>query len=430
MKNAIKKKLIEYWQTTPRDYRSQIYGIITPRAGGEFTLTCYSVKETKRYGIQMTEVNRAWSDRDYYQYKNIWKNWFGSTMIDFDEQRNHPQESYAWYNGKWGAKMKWSNGGEWFMPYVKYINLDALAETRYKYCAYDRYNGNLSLIHYCRLFAKHKEVEHLSKGCYWEFINEKFLDKMKADKGLRDFFRSQTKTITHEFLHNGGRIYRPSHVIRAYRNKWTLEKTWEVEWARYALRKAPKGVDRIELAHYLNKNNIDAYDYYHYAETVAKAKEDILAFGNTFPKDFHKHEKKMQKKIAIAKAKEDREREEALKKIADRINALLERMSKRLAWRVGDYTVVMPTTRKEFVAEGNAMHNCIGGYFEKCADGETICFFIRKNGKRLADVEISPTTGAIRQCRAKYNNDTDKDTRDFAMVFGKKLANMMKRKAA
>ncbi len=117
-------------------------------------------------------------------------------------------------------------------------------------------------------------------------------------------------------------------------------------------------------------------------------------------------------------------------KIADRINALLERMSKRLAWRVGDYTVVVPTTRREFVAEGKAMHNCIGGYFEKCADGETICFFIRKNGKRLADVEISPTTGEIRQCRAKFNIDTDKETRDFAAVFGRKLANMMKRKAA
>ncbi len=428
MKNKIKNKLIEYWQTTPRDYHCQIYGIITPRAGGEFTLTCYAVKETKRYGIQMTEVNRAWSDRNYYQCKNIWKNWFGSTMIEFDEQRNRAQESYDWYNGKWGAKMKWSKGGEWFMPYVKYMNLDALSETRYKYCAYDRYHGNLSLIHYCRLFAKHKEVELLCKGCYWDFINEKFLDRMKDDKGLRDFFCSNTATITHDFLK--GTRYTIQDVVRAYKNKWTLEEAHTANWARYALNKAPKGIDRIELAHYLKKNNIDAYDYYHYAETVAEAKEDILAFGNTFPKDFHKREKQMQKKIAIAKAKEDREREEALKMIAVRINALLERMSKKLAWRVGDYSVIVPTTRKEFVTEGNAMHNCIGGYFEKCADGETICFFIRKNGKRLADVEISPTTGAIRQCRAKYNKDTDKDTRDFAMVFGKKLANMMKRKAA
>lgn len=419
MNSKIVKTLLDKWNTSPKDYRCQIYGIITPRKHGEFSLVCYAVKETKRHGIQMTEVNRAWSDRPYYQCKNIWKNVWGSTMIEFDERKNRPQESYGWYEGKWGARVKWSDGESWFMKYVKYLNLDALAETKYKYCAYDRYHGEMSLMAYCRLFDKHKEVEILSKGALWEFINGNFLDRLSRDRDFRNYFRSVAKDLIKP---DALKTYTITEVVRAYKNGWTLEKAHEVEWARHALKQAPAGVDRLELAKYLKANNIAPFDYFHYAQTVAKAKEDILAFGNTFPKDFHKQERKMQRKIKIAQAKEDAEREAELKRVAERANALLVRMSRKLAWRVGEWSVILPTSRKEFTEEGRAMHNCIGGYFDTCADGKTMCFFVRRNGKRLADVEANPKTGAIRQCRTIYNRTPDEETRKFSELFAKKLA--------
>lgn len=309
------------------------------------------------------------------------------------------------------------------------MNLNALQETKYKYCAFDRYcksrtvRNPLSLVQYCKLLNKHKEVEFLAKAGLSEYIERNFLDRLSKSKSLRDFFRSHCKELM-----KAQKVYRPQTIIRAHANGWSLEETELREHARYSLKNAPKGIDRIELMNYLVKNNIDIHDYYGYCRDIEHAKLNILDFGNTFPKDFHEKRIKVQEMIKIAQAKEEAEREKALKKLAIRVNKLLEKMRDKLAWRVGDFSVIVPTTRKQFAEEGNAMHNCIGGYFDRCADGDTVCFFIRKSGKRLADVEMSKS-GDIRQCRLKNNEKADKETKDFATIMAKKIANEL-RKAA
>jgi len=433
------RTLLNKWNTSSHDYSCQIYGIITPRKHGEFSLVCYAIKETKRHGIQMTEVNRAWSDRPYYQCKNIWKNVWGSTMVEFDERKNRPQESYGWYAGKWGAKMKWSEGEEWFMPYVKYLNIDALSETKYKYCAYDQYIrnpvANLSLIAYCRILDEFKEVEILSKNGLQQFIERRFLAQCRKDKQLRNFFRSNAKDLMWT-------KYRPFEIIRANRNGWSIQEAREAEIIRYSYKDAPKGVDKTALHKYLSTNNIDYLDWKHYAEDVEESHGDILAYGTTFPKDFHNAVKRTHRKVETIRRKKraeyeaqrremEKKAEAALKRLTEKINRSLERMANRLAWRVGEYTVIIPTTASEFREEGKAMQNCIGGYFDRCAHGETFCFFIRKNGKRLADVEMNPKSGDVRQCRAKLNAQTDDITMDFAKIMAKKFATSLKvRKAA
>ena len=215
--------------------------------------------------------------------------------------------------------------------------------------------------------------------------------------------------------------------MRAYKNNWPVEKAQFVENATRSLNRAPKGVDRVELWKYLAKNSIDVYDYYGYCDDVKRAKEDILAFGVTFPKDFHNARVKMQKRIKRAQAKEDRARSEALKRIAARLNELLERMYAKLSCRVADFSVVFPTTRKDFQDEGRLMHNCIGGYFDRCADGETVCFFVNKGGKRVADVESSPSDGKLRQCYSKMNKGVSAETRSYAQIVAKKVAAAIKR---
>ncbi len=425
--------LVKAWRSKNDHHRMEVFGIITPRDNGEFTLNCYAIKETKRYGLQMTEVTRAWSDRLYYQPKNIWKGGLGGfqKMVEFDEERGKKHLSGGWYCGRWGDAVFWGRKDQWFIPYTCYINLDALAETKYKYCAFDQYKGDLSLVPYCRLFKSHKEVELLAKNRLHSFISETFLDRMARDKGLAAFFRSHIGELRH---------YTINEVTRAYKHGWTLAKALKANRISAEMRGAPKGVDKFALKRYLTKNDVAFWDYKHYAETVAQAGEDILSFGNTFPRDFHAHEKKMQRKAKRALAlkrrqerealeRQDREREEALKLIAARLNGILDRMSKRLAWRVGDYTVVIPATQKQFIAEGNAMRNCIGGYYEQCAAGDAICFFIRKDGKRLADVEADPKSGKLRQCRAKCNKAVDDETRAFAASVAKELVEKMRKVA-
>ena len=402
------------------------YGWIKPRANGEFTLTIYAVNKTLSYGYRVTEVNRSWSDKPYYVCKNVWRSMWGGIQVEFDERVHRASQEYGWYNDKWGRKVRWSTSGTfWYAPWVRYMNLDALDETKYKYCGFKFYEGPMSLTEYCSLWNMHKGIELLSKAGLSRFVKEHLVSRLERDKPFATFVRTHLKDIV-----EGGRCgsgYRPQTVVRAFKNGWSLEKAYEMERARYSLNRAPKGIDRVKLLEYLDKNDIDVYDYYGYCEDVKRAKEDILAFGVTFPRDFHEARVKMQKRIQIAEARKDKERIAALKRLAKRVNELLAKMSARLACRVGEFTAVFPTTRTDFRNEGNRMRNCIGGYFERCADGDTVCFFVNRNGKRVADVESSPSTGKVLQCRAKHNKDTDADTKEYAQIVAKKVAAAIKR---
>lgn len=404
---------------------TQFYGYIKVQGNGEFRLDTYAISVTKTYGVQMTEVNRAWSDKPTYRCKNVWKNIWGMTMIEFDEKRGRPGQEGQWYNGKWGRAVHWKNGDSWYMPTVHLRNPEALKETKYRYCGYEGYRGGLSLMAYVRLYKEHKEVEFLSRAGLHRFIDASFLKRMAANKALRDFFRSNVRRIL-----AAKDCFSPTDVIRARANGWSLEKAHEIEYARHKYHWAPKGIDRVQLHRYLRKNGIAPWDYRHYVDFVEQAKMDINGFGMAFPKDFDKAVIDMQKRIARAKAKEERLREAALMELATRINTLIEKMRNRLAWRVGDYSVVVPQKRRDFVREGKAMHNCIGGYFEMCADGDSACFFIRKNGKRLADVEMSAKDGSVRQCRLVCNGPADDETMNFAKLVAKKILPAVRMKKA
>lgn len=412
------KKEREYVRTAfendRHSYRIQLYGFVKPRLHGEFTLTVYAVSDTKRYGLRIIEVNRAWSDRPYYVCKNIWKNMFGTTMVEFDERRNRPELSYAWYDDKWGGKCDWAKNPSWFMQYVRYANLDALAETKYKYCAYAQYDGDMPLVPYCRLFAKHKAVELLAKAQLSQFITPRMLDRLAADKPFHNFVRSHVREIAE-------RRTRPQTVVRAYKHGWTIQRAENEEQLRYAYRGIPEGVDKRELQKYLAANDIDFHDYLHYCEAAERAGWNIRAFGRTFPRDLH---------AATIEARETRKRKNEAKFLAvsKRINYLLEWMRRKVELRVGAYTFVVPTTEQEFIEEGKAMRNCIGRYYQYQLDGSAFCFFIHKDGKRHADVEMS-SRGVIRQCRLFANEAADTETRTVAEQMAKTFAEKM-RKAA
>lgn len=420
------KMLVDTYKKESPFVQTALYGVFKTRPNGEFTLTTYAVNYTKTFGYRVTEVNRMWSDRPYYVCKNLWRGMWGGIHVEWDERRNRPQESYGWYEGRWSRRVNWrKDGAMWWLGYIRYINLDALQETKYRYCGYESYKGPLTLMQYVNLWKRHKELEFVSKAGLSQFATDRWIERLKRDRGLFAFVRMHLDEIKRGA--ENGRRFTPSTVVRAYVNRWTLEKAYHADWVRYCYQNAPKGVDREKLHDYLVKNDIDFYDYIGYCREVAAAKEDILAFGVTFPRDFHEARKKMQKRIERARAKEDRERVAALKAIAERIYALLDKMAAKLAWRTGEFSVVVPTTRLDFRREGAKMHNCIGGYFESCADGDTFCFFVNRNGKRVADVEMSPSSGKVLQCRAKMNDPTDSETRAYASKVARKVAGIIRR---
>ena len=71
------------------------------------------------------------------------------------------------------------------------------------------------------------------------------------------------------------------------------------------------------------------------------------------------------------------------------------------------YITIIPTTAQDFVNEGNAQHNCVGGYFRYVKDQTSYVVFIRDK----EDIEHSLITceitknGRIRQYLKKYNSN-------------------------
>ena len=66
------------------------------------------------------------------------------------------------------------------------------------------------------------------------------------------------------------------------------------------------------------------------------------------------------------------------------------------------------------------MEQYFAAYWQKHATPE-------QEAKRVADVESSPSTGKVLQCRAKHNKDTDADTKEYAQIVAKKVAAAIKR---
>ena len=402
--------------------RTPFYGFIKPRAGGEFTVTVYAVNETKRHGIRVAEVNRAWSDRPYYRAKDLWRNVWGGLMVEFDEAKHRPHLSFDWYGGKWGARTRWERRKNlWWVDGVRLVNPAALQATRYRYAAFPHYSGAMPLVPYCQLWKRFPEVEILAKAGLPQFIDEPFLERLARNESLRNFFRAHVREIR-----AAAQPFTPAEVIRAHAHGWTLARAKEEQFLRYGMRDIPEGVDRRALARYIARNDIDLADWRGYAADLARAGRDVA--GGAFPRDFHAARRRVQAAIRKLEARTNAEREAALAKMAKSINAALARMRRRLMARANGLTAIFPTTRKEFMEEGRAMRNCIAGYFSACAAGKTICFFVRKDGERVADVEATKA-GKVVQCRAKFNKRTAPEVEKFAAYVAKPIAAAARRTA-
>lgn len=83
------------------------------------------------------------------------------------------------------------------------------------------------------------------------------------------------------------------------------------------------------------------------------------------------------------------------------------------------YQVVVPKKIQALVKEGEEQHNCVGGYMERVARGDTNVVFVRAKDepqKSLGTVEVS-NMGKIIQARAAFNKALPEDVMNFVDRF-------------
>lgn len=102
----------------------------------------------------------------------------------------------------------------------------------------------------------------------------------------------------------------------------------------------------------------------------------------------------------------------AQEQFAETVTALM-----KYAWQSGEYLIRPAASQEELIAEGHALHHCVGGYAQRMARGETAIFFIRRTAepdKSFYTLELQKKK--LIQCRTKENLSYTEDAGIEAFV--------------
>lgn len=164
-------------------------------------------------------------------------------------------------------------------------------------------------------------------------------------------------------------------------------------------------------------------EYRDYLDELDYLGYDLTKKDNLFPSDFrkaHEHAAKevVALKVKLDEVKWDRRRDSCRKKYDFRDNEK-------------GMEVIVPQHISDLVKEGEAMHNCVGTYMTRVANGDTDVVFVRRTAKpeeSYITVEVNPRTGRIIQAREKYNADVKgKPAKDFMEAFAAHAARAAKK---
>lgn len=81
--------------------------------------------------------------------------------------------------------------------------------------------------------------------------------------------------------------------------------------------------------------------------------------------------------------------------------------AKKLVGNHGEYRIIAPKTNHDLIDWGTQMRNCIGGYGYHVASGQSALYAVEKDGEMIANIELHPKTGNVRQLLGKYNSSIE-----------------------
>lgn len=159
-----------------------------------------------------------------------------------------------------------------------------------------------------------------------------------------------------------------------------------------------------------------------YLSMAIQAGTDMSIKSNAFPKELEEEHDKLSLRIKLA----GREKERV--GVAERYELLCGRGLD--GYRHSGLIVFAPSKAEDIIIEGQRMHNCVGSYLERHAQGETNIFFIRKENApensyftlELKLPEKKGETTVIRQCygygnKISYTSDKAQDVSEFLRKF-------------
>ena len=167
-----------------------------------------------------------------------------------------------------------------------------------------------------------------------------------------------------------------------------------------------------KLARYLEDKNLA--EYTHYLYLLGELGYNVKDTYYSMPSDFRKADERVTKELKDKKRKIAEEKDILIKNISDGLRAMPD-LKEFLEGSRG-LLVYVPESSQELIDEGKALHNCLGSYGERIAEGKTLVFFVRKLDNPTAPfVAFEYCNGEVVQCRYNHNKDV-KDTKILEFV--------------
>ncbi len=309
------------------------------------------------------------------------------------------------------------------------INLEALQDTKYKYCGYTTdWNEKGSLVRHLEKYSANPRIELLGKLGFSN-PSKRLVSKCEKDKQFVRFLYDNALSL---------KGHSAETVIEAYK-QGTIDFSgvaYEIQRNRDTTRRinnphfTKSKISRSAAAEYLYKNHISAMSYGDYIEAISKLGLDLTDTKNIFPKDFKRMHEVRTDEYAVLKMKRDKEKNKKLWQDFETVSTAND----KYRWECESHVIVMPHTIEDLINEGKALSHCVGkmGYEKKVIDGRSLIGFFRTKDnpdKSYCTVELDGKTASIKQAHTKGNLTPNATERAFIEQWSLFVKEQMKKQS-
>lgn len=439
--------------------RTRLFTILLPYDCRGVRICTVAVSTTVRDGFRYHIISSYVPGmRNYYVRDHVWCKMMGwrifYSLDQFEDFRGFYWTNNCGYDFASWAMHEFTFHCSSLHPDAPIVNLDYLAETKFRYCGYGDYRDTRypgSLADYLTLYLRYPQIEMLSKLHLGMLITPTFLDVLKADKKLQSFIRSRAteiascvnvslRAIKYAYTHNCSIAFADKHfeLVAYFRHVANDVNRYAQLMSPLAIRDYKIKYNYEKIHRLIDRCNITSSEYVRYLRYAFDAQHDLKSEQVMYP-DFNSRERFMQslellereaqrriraKRIADGKAKAALTR--ARKKGIASFNKCASKIVSSFA-SLKNIGLRLLSSASAFRAEGKRMRNCIGcgTYFEQYCDGRIVCVVITSDGHDY-DVEISLDNYSVRQCYAKGNQRAPANVHALADSFAKYLKRKIK----
>lgn len=400
MRQARKEELLGCFPSTPGD-------IISTMKEGDI----YGRRYAANFCVFLT-YGRELFVRCYHKYNR-------SKKISEVQRYVFAKDGFVRYgvdkNGAWKA-MPFREPVFYYAPYFTnksytVLNAEAIKQSDLRFSRFSEWTrSSAGAISYLRLYCKHRNIEYLVESGYKELISVcyDYYDNLIGvevsscvDLKSNDLRKMLRLTRTEfKLLQGHEACYIRYRMLREQLPELKPEELFEIADSQFYANELisfseAAGTTVMRMFRYLSENNLSAVIYRDYADQCRKLGYDMHDTAIGLPHDLLAVHERYSEIIKYRQSEQDKQE---FAKWFD-VRKIFEYETDKLILR-------QPKCPEEIVAEGRALHHCVGGYAQRHSQGKTNIFFIRKKSDPdtpYYTIEVANTYHIV-QCYGYKNN--------------------------